>query len=352
MIIKNQGGLTVGIPTRNAEWCLPNCLRTLKLQTIQPDEYVICIGKSQDRTEEIVKEFVKNIGVPVKIIYDNEGIGTGYARKNIIEVASQEYLYWVDSDVILPKNIIETVYFLINTYKFDILNVTPDFKSRQITMKRAKEMYEKNEIPQDINISQINIKTTNPKNIHIFKRSIILEAGNYDPFFTRGQDEDLDVRLKFMNIKSIMTDKFFYLHSGVLDQYSKMLISQVYLKFLYKYGFRFAFFGGDHTELSIAFFIRTLILVSMVSTVINFLVGYSVLLPLFIFISLLSLLFIGVTLRYGFRPKLYVMQFFKCFGEYYVLYMFFKYKNLEEFGYGWKQTQRLIKHKKEYINHV
>lgn len=341
MIIKNLGGLTVGIPTRNAEWCLPNCLRTLKAQTVQPDEYVICIGKSEDKTEEIVKEFAKDINVPTQIIYDDEGVGTGYARKSIVDKANKEYIYWVDSDVILPKNTIEVVYFLINKYKFDTFRVSSDYKSRQITVNQANEMYIKNEFPKDIDLSHISIDITGPRNVHVFKKEIVLAAGNYDSFFIRGQDEDLDVRLNFMDIKSVVSDDFFYLHSGVLDKYGKMFSSQVLLKFLYKYGFRFAFFGGDHTEQFVAFVIRTMILLSMFAMGVSILLNYSIIFPLLSFISLLFLLFGGVTLRYGIQPKLYVMQFFKCFGEYYTLYKMLKYKKLDKFGYGWKQIQRL-----------
>jgi glycosyltransferase involved in cell wall biosynthesis len=344
--------LTVGIVTRNAEWCLPNCIRTLKAQEVQPDEYTICIGKSSDKTEEIVKNFAKNIGVPVNIIYDNEGIGTGFARKSVVESSTKDYIYWVDSDVILPKNIIKFIYFLIEKYKFDTFNVTPNYGTRQINVKQAKEMYEKNQFPKLINLDKAIISTIKPRNVHIFKRQIVLDAGNYDPFFKRGQDEDIDIRLNFLGIKSITSQDFFYLHYGVLDQYNKMLISQVFIKFLYKYGIRFAFFGGDHTEQFLAYLVRTAFLISFISIFVCLFIGQSPLLSIISSVGILLALFFGVSLRYGFKPKLYVMQFFKCFGEYYALYMMLKYKNLDKFGYGWKQIQRLINIRDKGVKYV
>ncbi len=331
--------LTIGIPVRNSEWCLPYCFSSLGAQIIKPDEYVICIGPSNDKTEELVQRFVNDVNVPTKIIYDKDGIGTGYARKKIIETATQEYICWVDSDDILPTNWVKTILILIRKHRFDGLRVNNE-NYTEITLN---EFLEKGaELPEDINITSLNTGIAKPRNLLVLKRDLIIQIGNYDPFFSRGQDADLVIRLDSIGIECLTCEDLHFFHLGVLQRYTKIFQQGVFFKFFYKYGFRNIFLGGMYAAIVLAFSVRSCVLITLLNVVISQVIGIPLTYPLAMFGLSLIVLFGGQNIRYIssggiyklFKPSLYIIQFGKCFGEYYTLYDILRFKNRKKMGYG------------------
>lgn len=342
-------GITVGIATRNAEWCLPYCFMSLNEQTVQPDEYVICIGPGDDKTDELVQEFVNQTTVPVKILRDEEGVGTGYARKSIVENATQEYVCWIDSDEIYPSNWIEVILLLIGKYRFDILNRSTN-NWEEITLKEFLQTGEK--LPNDIDVSSLSLKWGAPHHVCVVKRDIVIRVGNYDPFFPRGQDEDLRIRLNVIGIKGIVCKELHFLHIGLLDRYSKMFVRSAFFRFLYKYGFKYMLLGGVHTEHSLAFLVRSVFMVSLLGLIFGPFIGVPFLCPLIILLISVGGLLSGVVFKHrslGFKLSLYIIQLGKCFGEYYTLYKILKDKNRKGFGYGKRWLVRMVSRNGEVI---
>lgn len=72
-------------------------------------EIIVVDGNSQDRTLSLIKNsqrIAEQDGISFKILND-EGKGLGYARQLIVENAQGEYVFWVDSDSIIPSNLIK-----------------------------------------------------------------------------------------------------------------------------------------------------------------------------------------------------------------------------------------------------
>ena len=82
--------ISVIIIAKNAERTIEECLSAVKKSN--PAEIIVVDGNSTDRTVEIARRYTEHI-------YPDEGKGIGYARQLGAEMASQEYIAYVDSDV-------------------------------------------------------------------------------------------------------------------------------------------------------------------------------------------------------------------------------------------------------------
>lgn len=93
-------GISAVILTKNSEATIRDCLELVSQNN--PQEIIVVDGYSSDKTTDIVKEYTDRI-------YFDEGKGICYARQLGAEVATEEYIFYVDSDVVLPPNIMETI---------------------------------------------------------------------------------------------------------------------------------------------------------------------------------------------------------------------------------------------------
>lgn len=86
--------LSIVIPTKNEETCLPDLLRSIKKQTLQPDYIVIADAGSTDRTREIARSFdaiVVKGGLPA----------TG---RNIgVTATDSDLILFLDADIVLDR---------------------------------------------------------------------------------------------------------------------------------------------------------------------------------------------------------------------------------------------------------
>jgi glycosyltransferase involved in cell wall biosynthesis len=67
-----------------------------------PAEIIVVDGNSTDRTVEIAREYTERI-------YSDEGRGQSYARQLGAEAATQDYIAYVDSDVILLEDTLQVM---------------------------------------------------------------------------------------------------------------------------------------------------------------------------------------------------------------------------------------------------
>jgi len=327
----------VGIVTRNGEWCLPYCFKSLISQTIQPDEYVICIGPSNDKTEELVLDFISKISVPTKVLYDKDGIGTGYARNTVLNESTSKYLSWVDSDYILAPNWIEVVYHLIDKYNFDVLVVDED-NLIEIT---KNEFLARSDPLNLIEVSDGDVSWGSTYHAHVLMCDTARGVGGYDPFFVRGQDTDIAVRYHAAGIKGMLCTELYILHLGLLRYSTKILYRPTFLRFLYKYGIGYVFSEGRGSVQCIGFLIRIFTSISFLGVLIHCLFNLPTTPPLVTLGTSLLLLFTGVirvhARRHGFRTinlHLFIIQLGKCIGEWYTMYTILTFKGRREFGYG------------------
>ena len=96
--------LSVAMCTYNGEAYLPEQLISIAAQTRQPDELVICDDCSSDGTVEIVKEFASHAPLVVRLLQNNENLGStknfakafGNCRFDVIAPSDQDDFWYPD----------------------------------------------------------------------------------------------------------------------------------------------------------------------------------------------------------------------------------------------------------------
>lgn len=116
--------ISIVIPAKNEEAYLPLLLASIKTQTLQPREVIVADANSDDRTRAIARNFGCTV-VP--------GGMPGPGRNRGAEVASGEYLLFLDSDVqLLDENFLEHAVGELKERKLDFgaCDVVPLSKKR------------------------------------------------------------------------------------------------------------------------------------------------------------------------------------------------------------------------------
>jgi len=93
--------ISVIVVARNAERTLTQCLEAIVRNC--PAEIIVIDGNSDDRTLELAKIFTS------KIFTDN-GNGVSMAHQIGLEVATQEYISFIDSDIIITNDALPVMY--------------------------------------------------------------------------------------------------------------------------------------------------------------------------------------------------------------------------------------------------
>jgi len=108
--------VSIIIPTRNSALYLDNCLRSIKAQTYGNIETIIIDGSSTDNILDVIKKYeVKYISFSPKV---KKGKFDAPQKRNFgVIKSSGKFVYYVDADMELSKNLIkEAVELCCNTY--------------------------------------------------------------------------------------------------------------------------------------------------------------------------------------------------------------------------------------------
>ncbi|MDO8659043.1 MAG: glycosyltransferase [Candidatus Parcubacteria bacterium] len=100
------GLVSIIIPTKNNANLLENCMKSIKNQTFKKIEIIVVDGKSIDGTVEIAKKY----NCKIYTFVPNVRSGTfdaSYKRNFGAKKGKGEYIYWLDADMELPKNLIK-----------------------------------------------------------------------------------------------------------------------------------------------------------------------------------------------------------------------------------------------------
>lgn len=92
--------VSVIIIARNAESTIEECLDSV--QRNNPAEIIVVDGVSSDRTVEIARGYTEGV-------YSDSGRAKAYARQLGAEQATQEYIAYVDADVVLTEGCLATM---------------------------------------------------------------------------------------------------------------------------------------------------------------------------------------------------------------------------------------------------
>lgn len=110
--------VSIIVPIYNVEKYLDRCLHSIINQTLKNIEIILVDDESPDLCPQKCDEAAKHDN-RIKVIHKkNEGLG--YARNSGLEVATGEYVYFVDSDDYLDLRAVETLYKAASKNNLDI----------------------------------------------------------------------------------------------------------------------------------------------------------------------------------------------------------------------------------------
>ncbi len=95
----------MGICVKNGAKNIAEALDSIECQDFPHEamEIIIVDDGSKDNTLEVVRKRVQNIDIRTRV-FQFEWQGLGAARNVIVKLAEGDYIIWVDSDMILPKD--------------------------------------------------------------------------------------------------------------------------------------------------------------------------------------------------------------------------------------------------------
>lgn len=111
--------ISIIVPVYNVEQYLPRCIHSLRNQTLHDIEVILVDDGSSDGSSQICDQMATE-DCRIKVIHKlNEGAGK--ARNAALEIATGEYIGFVDSDDFVEKEMFETLYNKANEYEADLV---------------------------------------------------------------------------------------------------------------------------------------------------------------------------------------------------------------------------------------
>ena len=114
-----QPKVSVIVPVYNAEKYLERCINSLKNQSLEDIEIILVDDSSTDSSLEICSKMAEK-DLRIKVIHTvNEG--AGYARNAALEIATGEYIGFLDSDDFAEPDMFKTLYEKAVQYNSDLV---------------------------------------------------------------------------------------------------------------------------------------------------------------------------------------------------------------------------------------
>ena len=107
--MNKQPKVSVVVPIYGVEKYLHQCVDSILAQTLTDIEVICVDDASDDGTLNIVKEFASKDS-RIRLIELSERKGQGYARNRAIEIATGDYIGFVDSDDFVKPEMFELLY--------------------------------------------------------------------------------------------------------------------------------------------------------------------------------------------------------------------------------------------------
>ncbi len=135
----NKPKISIVVPCYNIDNYIEKCIESIRCQTYDNLEIILIDDGSVDRSPDICDYYGKKDNRIVVIHRENGGLSA--ARNTGIEMATGEFLYFVDGDDLIHPKCIEKLYYIIKHNKSDIaLCRTYAFLDEtKIPMKLCKE---------------------------------------------------------------------------------------------------------------------------------------------------------------------------------------------------------------------
>lgn len=115
----NKPKVSVIVPIYNVEKYLDRCMNSLINQTLKNIEIILVDDGSPDNCPKMCDEYAKK-EPRIKVIH-KQNAGLGYARNSGLDIATGEYVAFVDSDDYVEKDAYERMYDAARKYQIDMV---------------------------------------------------------------------------------------------------------------------------------------------------------------------------------------------------------------------------------------
>lgn len=135
--------VTIGIPVYRVENYIRRTMESALSQTYQDIEFLIVDDASTDQSLNILESICQNHprGGAMRILAHNINQGVSESRNEIIDNATGEYLYFMDSDDLIDKDAISLLMREIELYQADV--VFGSYERVELSGKRSLFLYPK-----------------------------------------------------------------------------------------------------------------------------------------------------------------------------------------------------------------
>ena len=167
--------VSIIIPIYNVEPYLDQCVQSVLTQTLKEIEVILVDDESPDRCPAMCDEYAKQDS-RIKVIHKKNG-GLGFARNSGLDIATGEYVSFIDSDDFIASNMMEELYSTAVLYGADEVRSgvifyeggkkTPRHDVDKVTIFRGKEeikrfvfdTLQKVDFPTSESISAYSVRT-------------------------------------------------------------------------------------------------------------------------------------------------------------------------------------------------
>jgi glycosyltransferase involved in cell wall biosynthesis len=206
----NNKKVSIIVPFYNCEQTFRACLNSLNNQSYDNYEIIIVNNNSNDGSLDIAKDFIKKN--PKIILLTEMKKGRGAARRSGEIISSGEIILMTDSDCILPPDWVKEMTWPIINLETEAVQGSEDSIDTSFwSMNIQKESERKN---KDITLlSSLNILgMIDTKNFAI-RRDILEKIGFSSNNYTRGNDNDLSIKLSKTNFSVLFNKKSIVSHN-------------------------------------------------------------------------------------------------------------------------------------------
>ena len=162
--------ISVIVPVYNVERYLMRCVDSIRRQTYRNIEIILVDDGSRDSCPELCEE-IKTMDPRVKVVHkENEGLG--FARNSGLDVATGDYVTFVDSDDWIRDEHIDNLYRKIKETGADVVigshtSVTVDGTFCLRSNKLKQKIYELREIREEIVLPLIGTDLDFPQDVQM-----------------------------------------------------------------------------------------------------------------------------------------------------------------------------------------
>lgn len=226
--------ITVFMPVYNAEKYLREAIESILCQTYRDFEFLIINDASTDSSREII---LSCTDPRIKLVDNNKNLGIPGTRNRGIEIASGDYIAFMDADdVSFPQRLEKQLQFLEKNQGAGVVaswveRIREDGSS--IGPWRADR---KNNTTEEIYYT-LNFKNCIANSSALINRELILKEGGYRKDFHRAEDYELWLRLsratRISKRKEVLV-KWRESKSVAKDEVHKSYVEKLYIENFYE----------------------------------------------------------------------------------------------------------------------